>query len=108
MACSDYNTLYEALAQFENPVDIFVCPYTSEMGMGMGVAAFGLFVFASVGMGLTVRTQHPAPVIVSGILSATVVVPALPGIATKIMALILFFGISAMGVYIYSRARTTF
>lgn len=108
MACEDYDNLHEALSNFDAVSDGVICPYTSEMGAGMGLPLFGLFVFSMVGLGMTVRTQHPAPTVVGGILSASVVATAMPGGATKIMALVLFFGISAIGVYIYSRARTTF
>jgi hypothetical protein len=107
MACDDYKNLWEALTDFSNPLDAGVCPFTSDLGAGMGLPLFTLFVFGFIGMGLTIRVQHPSPILVAGILSASVVTATLPGIAAKIMALILFFGLSALGLYIYSRARST-
>jgi hypothetical protein len=106
MSCKDYDNLYEALTDFDQVSDVVLCPYTSEAGMGMGMAMFGLLVASMLGMGLTIRTQHPAPVLVSAILSAGLIAQALPGGAARILALILFFGISGVGLWVYSKTRT--
>lgn len=107
MACKDYDNLWEILTDFANPLDAGICPFTSDMGAGMGVPLFGLFVFASIGFGISIRTKHPGPILVAGILSASLITASLPGIAAKIMALVMLFGLSALGLYLYSRARST-
>lgn len=108
MACEDYNgNLHEALTNFSHVTDAGICPYTADAGAGLGLAMFGLFVFTSLGLGLTIRTRHPGPVMVGGILSSGMMAAALPGLAAKILALVLFAGISGIGIWIYSRARTT-
>lgn len=86
------------------PVKAVVCPFAQ--GAGMGIEVFSLFAFAAVGLGLTVRTRHPAPVLVASMLSAVVVTATLPGPAANLLALVLFFGISALGLYLYARAQS--
>lgn len=107
MACEDYDSLVEPLANFSGsePVDAIVCPFASDMGAGMGLPVFSLFVFGLVGLGLTARTQHPGPILVAGILSAGVFAARVPGQAVNIAALAFFFGIVAIGFYIYTKAR---
>jgi hypothetical protein len=108
MACSDYDKLYEPLTDFEHVSDAVICPFVSDAGAGMGLPLFGMFVFSMIGLGMTIRTQHPAPTTVGGILSAGTAAVALPGLAAKVFAIVLFAGISTIGIYTYSRARTTF
>jgi len=107
MACKDYNSLQDILTNFTKVSDAGICPYASDLGAGIGLGLFGLFVFTAVGLALTIRTRHPAPVIVGGILSSSVITVAIPGIAAKILALVLFVSISGLGVWLYSRARST-
>jgi len=68
---------------------------------------FMLFVVGFLGLGLTVRTRHPGPVLVAGMLSAGVLAAGLPGAAAKIFALVLFIGFAAAGLYIYQRAQSS-
>lgn len=107
MACSDYDHLYEALTDFNQLSDAALCPFTSDAGLGIGIALMGLFVFGTLGMGLTIRTQHPGPLVPTAILSAGTVAAALPGPAISVLAFVLFLAIAAIGIYIYSRARST-
>lgn len=86
------------------PVKAVVCPFAST---GMGLEVFSLFAFGAIGLGLTVRTRHPAPVLISGMLSAVVMTATLPGEAANMLALVLFFGISALGLYLYARAQSS-
>lgn len=108
MACSR-SSLHEYLSNFSgsDPIDAVVCPFTQEAGAGMGLPLFSLIVISSLGLGLTVRTQHPGPIMVCGILSAGLFATSLPGIGAKIFALVMFFGISAVGLYIYQQAQTS-
>lgn len=108
MAC-DRSSLHEYLANFagRDPLDAVICPYTQDAGAGMGMPVFALFVIGFLGLGLTVRTQHPGPILVCGILSAGLFAASIPGIAAKIFALVLFFGISALGLYLYQQAQTS-
>lgn len=105
MACKE--DLPEQLREFDNLVELIRCAFTSSGGAGLDVGVFGLFLFGTLGMALSIRTQHPAPVLVSGILCAGVVAASIPGIAAKIFALILFFGIAGLGLYVYQRTRRT-
>lgn len=108
MACSDYSTLWEALAgSFDKPYDAVICPFTSDMGAGLGLPLFGLFVFGMFGLGLSIKAQHPGPILVTGILSASLVAFSVPGLMVKIVALVIFFGIAAVGFIVYKRAQST-
>lgn len=108
MAC-DKASLYEYLADFTltRPLEAVYCPYTQDAGAGMGVPVFGLFVFGIVGLGLTVRTQHPGPVVVAGMLSAAAIAPALPPQAATIFWIGMVFAIAALGLYLIQRARSS-
>lgn len=109
MACSDYNSLSEILQDVSGQqlFDAVVCPFTSDMGAGLGLNVFAMFVFGALGLALTVRTKHPGPVVVAGMLSAGVVAGQLPAGAVQIMALVLFFGIAVLGLYLYQRAQSS-
>jgi len=89
-----------------DPVDAIICPYTQASGADMGQALFFMFFISFMGLGLTVRVQHPAPILVSAMLSAGLFATLIPGIIAKIGAIALFFGISALGIYIYNRAKS--
>ena len=108
MAC-DKESLWQYLADFSGtrPIEAVYCPFTSDAGAGMGVPVMGLFVFGMIGLGLTVRTQHPGPVVVAGMLSAAVVSPALPPQAATILWIGMAFAIAALGLYLIQRARSS-
>lgn len=110
MACSDYSSLTDILHKFDQgraPMDAVICPFTSDMGAGLGMAVFALFVFGALGLALAVRTKHPGPIVVAGMLSAGVVAGQLPAGAVQVMALVLFFGIAVLGLYLYQRAQSS-
>ncbi|MGB9966110.1 hypothetical protein [Halobacterium hubeiense] len=69
----------------------------------MPLAVLSLFVFGFLGLALTARVQHPGPIAVAGILSAAVVASTLPGIAAKMLAIVILFILTAGGMYMYSR-----
>jgi hypothetical protein len=108
MAC-DRPQLVDYLANFsgQDPIDAVVCPFvqSSGGGAGMGMGVFGLFFIGFLGIGLTIRTQHPGPLVIALMLSAGLFATALPGIAVKIGALVLLFMITAVGFYLYQTAK---
>lgn len=108
MPCSDYNSTADALGNFtaSAPLDAITCSYSADWGLGMG-GTFMLFVVGFMGLGLTIRTRHPGPVLVAGMLSAGLFAASIPGIAAKIFALVLFAGISAAGLYVYQRMQSS-
>jgi hypothetical protein len=107
MACSDYSSLQDILVDFSQPPDAVVCPFAGDAGLGIGIALFGMFVFSFVGLGLSIRTQHPAPVLVTGILSAAVVAANVPGQVTSVIAIIIFFLLAGAGMIIYQSAQSS-
>ncbi len=108
MAC-DRAELHDYLGNFsgDDPVDSVVCPFTQDAGAGMDMPIFALIVIGGLGLGLTIRTQHPGPIMISGMLSAGLFAASLPGIAAKIFALVLFFAIAGLGLFLYQRAQTS-
>jgi len=106
MPCSDYNSTADALSDFagQAPLDAITCTYSADWGLGMG-PVFGLFIFAMMGFGLTIRTRHPGPVLIAGMLSAGVIAASLPGAAANIFAIVMFIGIAAAGLFIYQRMQ---
>lgn len=108
MAC-DKEHLWQYLADFSGtrPLEAVYCPFTQDIGAGMGVPVFGLFVFGIVGLGLTIRTQHPGPVVVAGMLSAAAIAPTLPPQAATVMWIGMVFAIAALGLYLIKRARSS-
>lgn len=106
MAC-DREELIDYLGNFtgQDPINAVVCPFTQDAGAGMGLPLFGLFFFSMLGLGLTIRTQHPGPIVVAGMLSAGLVAASIPGIGANIMALVFVFAIGALGLYIYQKAQ---
>jgi uncharacterized membrane protein YczE len=106
--CDAYNSTADALGNFTGsaPIDAITCTYSADWGLGMG-ATFGLFVFGIMGLSLTVRTRHPGPVTIAGMLSAGVIATTIPGIAAKIMAFVLFVAFSAAGFMLYQRAQSS-
>lgn len=105
MACSDYNSTADALSNFSGqaPIDAITCPY-SDWALGMG-PLFIMFVVGFMGMAVAIRTRHPGPVLVAGMLSAGVFAASLPGIAAKIFAFVIFIGFSSISIYIYQRMQ---
>lgn len=108
MACSDHNSSAEALRDFGGsaPIDAITCPYSADYGLGMG-PLFLMFVVGFMGLGLTVRTRHPGPVLTAGMLSGGVFAASLPGIVTKIFAFVLFVGFAAGGLMLYQRMQSS-
>lgn len=104
--CSAYNSTADALGNFtaSAPIDSITCTFSSGWGAGMGLA-FGLFVFGFMGLALSIRAQHPGPVLIAGILSASVMAASIPGIAAKIAAVVIFVGFAGAGLYLYQRAQ---
>lgn len=109
MACSDYNQLREILQETEGawPIDAVWCTFASDLGAGIGSAVFALAVLGPLGLGIAIRNNHPAPLIVVSILSAGLFASALPGMAAKVLAVVLFLAISAIGLIIWQRAQTS-
>jgi len=99
--------LVDYLTNFTKPAKSVVCPFVQAEGSGMGLAVFSLLVFGGMGLGLTIRTQHPGPLVVAGILTIGTMTLSLPGEGAMIAALVLFFAISALGIYLYSRSKNT-
>jgi len=89
-----------------DPVDAVACAYAQDSGAGMGMPLFSMFLVSFMGLALTVRVQHPAPILVAAMLSAGLFATLVPGIISKIVAIVLFFGISALGLYVYNRAKS--
>lgn len=105
--CSDYSSLAQILIEAPNKINAIVCAFTSDMGTGMGMAVFMLLFIGPLGLAFSARVQHPGPILVVGIFSAGLIATSLPGIMAKLFALVLFFGIAAVGLIIYQRAQNT-
>jgi len=90
----------------EAPVKAVSCAFV-DGGVGMPAPVISLFVFGTVGLALTVRTRHPAPILISFMLTGGVVAISAPGQAINILAAVFFVGLSALGIYLYSRASRT-
>lgn len=90
-----------------DPVRAPACAYAQSDGAGMGIGILSLFVFGIVGLGLTVRVQHPAPLVIAGFLSIGVVAAGILGQAAQIAALIFIFAIAGLGLYLYQRAQSS-
>lgn len=107
-ACSTYNSTADALGNFSGqaPIDAIRCAYVADYGAGMGEVVFGMFLFGFLGLGLTIRARHPAPIVVAGMLSAGLFATTLPGQVRKIFALVLVFGFMAGGLYLYQRFQS--
>lgn len=109
MACSDYTTIWGALADFggDAPLDAVICPFTGSYGMGMGMGMFVFFIVMPLSLALSIRVQHPGPVLVVAILSAGLFVPIMIGAGGTIYAIVLFFGIAGVSFYLYQQAKTS-
>lgn len=110
MAYCNKTNVVDYLSNFSEPqapVKAVTCAYASDGGAGMGLPVFALLVFGSVGLALTVRTGHPAPLVVASMLSAGALTFAVPGIAAKILTLVIFFTVAGLGMYLYQRAQNS-
>lgn len=109
MAYCDRASLADYLSNFagQDPLKVIVCPFAQDAGAGMGMPLFAMGLFGFIGLGLTIRTQHPGPIVVAGILSASVVALRLPGNAALVLSVALFFAIGGFALYIYQRAQTS-
>lgn len=107
MAYCDRPALVDYLSNLSgsDPVKAVTCPFVQDAGAGMGLTVFSLLFFGGVGLGLTIRTQHPAPVLVAGMLSIGTVALSIGGQAANIAMLVLFFGIAGLGLWLYARAQ---
>jgi len=88
-----------------DPVDAVACAYAQDSGAGMGMAMFFTLMLSFMGLALTVRVQHPAPILVALMLSAGLFATLVLGVVSQIGAIALFFGITALGLYVYNRAK---
>ena len=86
------------------PVKAVVCPFV-QGGSGMPLAVFSMFFFGAVGLALANRIQHPAPLIVAAMLTATVAMASMVGNAANVFAIVIFVTIAGLGVWLYSRAN---
>lgn len=104
MACNKQD-LWGYLSDFggRNPLDAVICPFVQ--GAGMGESVFALFVLSSMGLALTVRAQHPAPIVISLMLSAGLFATALPGGAIQIAAVVILITLAGAGLVIYQRSQ---
>lgn len=110
MACNrpgltDYLTNFTG----QDPMNAVICPFAQSGGdgLGLGVPLVTLFVFGIVGLGLTVRTQHPGPILVAGILTIGAVAATLPGPGAQIAGIVLLFAIVGLGFMLYRRGKTS-
>lgn len=108
MPCSDYSNITDPLGNFSGqaPLDSAICPYTAGYGADLGLTLFVLLVFAPLGFGLTVKARHPGPLVIMSIFAAALITPSLPGIAAKILALVLFFAIAGISLIIYQKMQS--
>jgi len=89
----------------QDPVKAVACPFIQDEGLGMGIIMFSMFFFGFIGMGLSYRVQHPGPLLVAGILTAGVVTLTIPSVLSTILTIVIFFGLSMLGIYLYQRAQ---
>lgn len=93
-----------------NPQDLLraiVCPFAQGDGLGIGVAAFAIIVWGVVGLALTVKVRHPAPIVITGLLLGGTFALALPGVGARILAIVVFVGLSGLGLWLYQRAQSS-
>lgn len=89
----------------EAPVKLVSCAFTQ--GGGVPASVLSLFVFGAIGLALTYRVRHPAPILVSFMLTGGVAATTAPGEGINILAAVFFFGLAAMGMYLYAKASRT-
>jgi len=105
----DRSGLLDYLTNFtgDDPVKAATCPFVQDAGAGMGLAVFSLLFFGGVGLALSIRVQHPGPVLVSFMLTGGVAALSLPGRAVQLFALVFLFGIAALGIFLYQKAQSS-
>jgi len=103
------DNLVDYLSNFtgQDPVKSAVCPFAQDAGAGMGLSVFSLFFFGAIGLAISVRVQHPGPVLVAVMLTGGVAALSLPGQAVVVVWIVLLFGIAALGIYLYARAQNS-
>lgn len=87
----------------EAPVKAISCTFM-EGGVGIPPEVLALFVFGTLGMALTYRVRHPAPILVAFMLTGGIAAISAPGEGINILAAVFFVGIAAMGFYLYTKA----
>jgi len=100
---TDYLTNFSG----QDPIKTVPCVFAQDAGAGMGLSVFSLFFFGSIGLALSIRIQHPGPILVAVILTGGVAALSLPGQAVVIVWIVLLFGIAALGIYLYARAQNS-
>jgi len=107
MAWCDRPELVDYLTNMsgQDPIKAVACPFVQSGGADMGLIMFSMFFFGFIGMSLSYRVQHPGPLIVAGILTAGIVTLAVPSVLATILTIVLFFGLSMLGMYLYQRAQ---
>lgn len=90
----------------EAPVKAVSCTYM-QGGVGIPPTLLSLFVFGTIGIGLTYRVRHPAPVVVAFMLTGGIAAVSAPAEGINILAAVIFVAIAAMAMYLYSRASTS-
>jgi len=88
----------------EAPVKAVACPFM-QGGAGVPATVVSLFVFGAVGLALTYRVRHPAPIVVAFMLTGGVAAVTAPAEGINILAAVVFVAIAAMGMYLYTRAK---
>lgn len=110
MAC-DAQNLTHYLENFTglDPVNAAVCPYAQSAGggLGLGLPLFSLLVLGPLGLAMSVRANHPGPIIVAGFLTIGSMAAVLPGPAAQVIAVVMFFSLAGFGLYIYQRAQSS-
>lgn len=86
------------------PVKATVCAFT-EGGAGVPGPVLSLIVFGAVGLTLSIRVQHPGPLIVAFILTAGITAASAPAGGINILAIVLLAGIAVLGLYVYQQAQ---
>lgn len=87
------------------PVRAPTCAFV-DGGAGIPGPVLSLVVFGVIGMTMSYRIQHPAPIVVSGILVAGIFTAGAPANMVNILGLVLFIGLSIAGLYLYQRAQS--
>lgn len=90
----------------EAPVKAVACGFV-QGGAGIPPTALSLLVFGPLGLALAWRIQHPGPIVVVGILTAGIAAASAPAAGLNLFGLMLFFGIAALGIYLYARAQNS-
>jgi len=96
----DFSTSAEA------PVKAVACTFM-DGGAGMPGPVLSLLVFGTIGLTLTYRVRHPAPILVAFMLTGGIAAASAPGQSINILAAVFFVGLSALGMYLYSKASRT-